>query len=47
MDWKLAFIAVVRELGSRKGCTSWVLKMLTVELKISPKIHLCRISPVH
>jgi hypothetical protein len=34
---KLAFIAIIRELGRRKGCTSWVLKMLTVELKTAQK----------
>jgi hypothetical protein len=34
---KLAFIAIIRELGSRTGCTSWVLKMLTVEPKTAQK----------
>jgi len=34
---KLTFIAILRELGSRKACTSWVLKMLTVELKTAQK----------
>jgi hypothetical protein len=34
---KLAFCAIIIELGSRKGCTSWVLKMLTVELKTAQK----------
>jgi hypothetical protein len=34
---KLALIAIIRELGSRKGCTNWVLKMLTVELKTAQK----------
>jgi hypothetical protein len=39
MVWigKMAFIAIMRELGSRKGCTSWVLKMLNVELKTAQK----------
>jgi hypothetical protein len=34
---KLVFIAIMRELSSRKGCTSWVLKMLTFELKTAQK----------
>jgi hypothetical protein len=34
---KLVFIAIIRELGSRKGCTNWVLKMLTIELRTTQK----------
>jgi len=34
---KLVFIGIIRELGSRKGCTSWMLKMLAVELKAIQK----------
>jgi len=34
---KLVFIAIIRELGSRKDCMRWVLQMLTVKLKTAQK----------
>jgi hypothetical protein len=34
---KLAFMAIIRKLGSRKECISWVLKIVTVEHKTARK----------
>jgi len=34
---KLVFIAIIRELGSRRDCMRWVLQMLTIKLKTAQK----------